>query len=149
MAIKEPLLNLNIETETSGFYQGFSKFVTVGSKVSIGALILWAVTQPETAGEVLKAIRGSIDNNTGPWYMYIMAFYILVCLGLGIWPATGRIRLGGEESRPEFSNFSWFSMMFVAGTGIGMLTYATAEPIYHFSNNPDVITGNAAASSAD
>ncbi|MDG1787071.1 MAG: hypothetical protein P8H37_00235 [Paracoccaceae bacterium] len=41
MAIKEPLLDLNIETEKSGFYQGFSKFVTVGSKISIGALILW------------------------------------------------------------------------------------------------------------
>ena len=81
--------------------------------------------------------------------MYIMAFYILVCLGLGIWPATDRIRLGGEESCPEFSNFSWFSMMFGAGIGIGMLTYATAEPIYHFSNNPNVIMGNAAASSAD
>ena len=56
MAIKEPLLNLNIETKTSEFYQGFFKFVTVGSKRSIRALILWAVTQPETAGEVLKAI---------------------------------------------------------------------------------------------
>ena len=56
MAIKEPLLDLNIETEKSGFYQGFSKFVTVGSKISIGALILWAVTQPETAGEDLKAV---------------------------------------------------------------------------------------------
>ena len=123
--------------------------MTVGSKVSIGALILWAVTQPETAGEVLKAIRGSIDNNTGPWYTHIMAFYILVCLGLEIWPATDRIRLGGEESCPEFSNFSWFSMMFGAGIGIKMLTYATAEPIYHFSNNPDVIMGNAADSSAD
>ena len=79
MAIKEPLLDLNIETEKSGFYQRFSKFVTVGSKISIGALILWAVTQPETAGEVLKAVRSSIDNNTSPWYMYVMAFYILVC----------------------------------------------------------------------
>ena len=112
MAIKEPLLDLNIETEKSGFYQGFSKFVTVGSKISIGALILWAVTQPETAGEVLKAVRSSIDNNTGPWYMYVMAFYILVCFGLAIWPATGKIRLGGDGSRPEFSSFSWFSMMF-------------------------------------
>ena len=142
-------VTLNIETEKSGFHQGFSKFVAVDSKLSIGALILWAVTQPETAGEVLKAIRGSIDNNTGPWYTSITAFYILVCLGLGIWPATGRIRLGGEESRPEFSNFSWFSMMFGAGIGIEMLTYATAEPINHFSNKPDVIMGNAAASSAD
>ena len=149
MAIKEPLLDLNIETEKSGFYQGFSKFVTVGSKISIGALILWAVTQPETAGEVLKAVRSSIDNNTGPWYMYVMAFYILVCFGLAIWPATGKIRLGGDGSHLEFSSFSWFSMMFGAGIGIGMLTYATGEPIYHFFNNPDVIMGNTTASSAD
>ena len=40
-------------------------------------------------------------------------------------------------------------MMFGAGIGIGMLTYATGEPIYHFSNNPDVIMGNTTASSAD
>ena len=32
-------------------------------------------------------------------------------------------------------------MMFGAGFGIGMLTYATAEPIFHFGNNPDVIRG--------
>ena len=149
MAIKEPLLDLNIETEKSGFYQGFSKFVTVGSKISIGALILWAVTQPETAGEVLKAVRSSIDNNTGPWFMYVMAFYILVCFGLAIWSATGKIRLDGDGSRPEFSSFSWFSMMFGAGIGIGVLPHATGEPIYHFSNNPDVIMGNTTASSAD
>ena len=40
-------------------------------------------------------------------------------------------------------------MMFGVGIGIGMLTYATGEPIYHFFNNPDVIMGNTTASSAD
>ena len=40
-------------------------------------------------------------------------------------------------------------MMFGAGIGIGMLTYATAEPIYHFANNPYVIMGNTMASGAD
>ena len=39
-------------------------------------------------------------------------------------------------------------MMFGAGIGIGMLTYATAEPIFHFGNNPDVIRGLAAAETA-
>jgi choline-glycine betaine transporter len=68
---------------------------------------------------------------------------------MAIWPATGRIRLGGEDSKPEFSSFSWFSMMFGAGIGVGMLTYATAEPIYHFADNPDVIMGNTMASGAD
>ncbi|MEP1444200.1 MAG: BCCT family transporter [Hyphomicrobiales bacterium] len=149
MALPPPITDLSIKTENAGFYQGFSKFVTVGSKCFLGALILWAVAFPEAAGEVLKSIRAGIDSNTGPWYMYVMGFYILVCLGLALWPATGKIRLGGDGSKPEFSSFSWFSMMFGAGIGIGMLTYATGEPIFHFGTNPDVITGETTASGAD
>ena len=68
-------------------------------------------------------------------------FYIVACVGLALWPKAGKIHLGLPGEKPEFSNFSWFSMMFGAGIGIGMLTYATAEPIYHFVNNPDVIRG--------
>lgn len=37
--------------------------------------------------------------------------------------------------------FTWLAMMFGAGIGIGMLTYSTAEPIFHFANNPDTIMG--------
>ena len=81
--------------------------------------------------------------------MYVVSFYIIVCLVLALVPSTGRIRLGGDDSSPEFSSFSWFSMMFGAGIGIGMLTFATAEPLYHFGTNPDVITGDATGSSAD
>ena len=55
-----------------------------------------------------------------------MAFYILVCFGLAIWPATGKIRLGGDGSRPEFSSFSWFSMMF--GAGIGVVNVGNSAP---------------------
>ena len=104
MALNAPLPDLNIKMEASGFYQGFSKLVTIGSKVSIGALILWAVVQPETAGEIVKNIRSTIDVKTGSWYMYVMALYIVVCLAMAIRPATGRNRLGGEDSKPEFSS---------------------------------------------
>jgi len=147
--IQPALSNLDIHTEKTGFYSGFSKYVAVGSKVVIGALILWAMVFPEAAGNVLSNIRGFIDANTGSWYMYVMTFYIVVCLALALWPASGKIRLGGENSKPEFSSFSWFSMMFGAGIGIGMLTYATGEPLFHFGTNPDVITGDTTASSAD
>ena len=53
----------------------------------------------------------------------------------------GKLRLGRDDDVPEFSNFSWFSMMFGAGIGIGMLTFATAEPMYHFAKNPSTIMG--------
>ena len=149
MAMKPPLMDLDIPTASSGFYEGFSKFVAIGSKLMIGALILWAVAFPDAAGAALNSVRSTIDANTGSWYMYVMAFYIIVCLVLALLPSTGKIRLGGDDSRPEFSSFSWFSMMFGAGIGIGMLTYATGEPIFHFGTNPDVITGDTTASSAD
>uniref|UniRef100_UPI0040478FDE BCCT family transporter n=1 Tax=Yoonia sp. TaxID=2212373 RepID=UPI0040478FDE len=149
MAIKPPLTDLDITTATSGFYEGFSKFVTIGSKISIGVLILWAVVFPDAAGAALTSIRGAIDANTGSWYMYVVSFYIVVSLVVALYPPTGKIRLGGADSKPEFSSFSWFSMMFGAGIGIGMLTYATGEPIFHFGTNPDVIVGDTTGSGAD
>jgi len=41
-------------------------------------------------------------------------------LGIALWPRTGRVRLGSIDDRPEFSNFSWFSMMFGAGIGMAL-----------------------------
>ena len=149
MAIKPPLTDLPIETADGGFYEGFNKMVAIGSKVAIGLLVLWAAVWSDQAGAVLKSIRSTIDANTGAWYMYVMAFYIIVCLALAIWPATGKLKLGRADDVPEVSYFSWFSMMFGAGIGIGMLTYATGEPLYHFATNPDVIMGETTASSAD
>jgi hypothetical protein len=38
--------------------------------------------------------------------MYVMAFYIIVCIGLALWPSTEKIRIDDVDSKPEFSNFS-------------------------------------------
>ena len=149
MTIKPPLKDLPITTASSGFYEGFNTIVTVGSKLLVGLLIIWAAAFPESAGAALSALNGFLLGSFGTWYIYVMAFYLLTCLALAIWPATGRIRLGAEGEAPEFSTFSWFSMMFGAGIGIGMLTYSTGEPIYHFSTNPEVITGQVTAESAE
>ncbi|MFT4520408.1 MAG: choline/carnitine/betaine transport [Halioglobus sp.] len=81
--------------------------------------------------------------------MYVMAFYAVTCIVLAVIPATGSIKLGQPEDQPEFSRFSWISMMFGAGIGIGMLTFSTAEPIYHFASNPDTILGNAQGETAE
>lgn len=67
-----------------------------------------------------------------------------VCLILALHPKWGKIKLGVADGVPEFSNFSWFSMMFGAGIGIGMLGYATGEPMSHMADNPQIrISANA------
>lgn len=141
MSLVPPLQTLEIKTDDSGFYRGFNTFVAIGSKCLIGLLILWAAVFQEQAGAALSTLNSFLLDHFGHWYMYVVFFYICVCVALALWPTAGRIHLGKPGEKPEFNNFSWFSMMFGAGIGIGMLTYATAEPIYHFGNNPDVICG--------
>lgn len=60
----------------------------------------------------------------------------MIVANLVIRAAAGGLRLGVEGDTLEFSNFSWFSMMFGAGIDVGMLTWAVAEPVYHFQDNP-------------
>ena len=149
MSIKPPLTELPIRIAESGFYRGFTKDVTITAKILVGALIIWAVAFPEQAGAVLGAMNSFILASFNYWYVYVMAFFVILCLGLAIWPRAGRMKLGHHDDVPEFSNFSWFSMMFGAGIGIGMLTFATAEPMYHWGTNPDTIRGITEGSTAE
>ena len=141
MALKPPLSDLPIKTADTGFYRGFSVNVTVVSKIIISVLVVWSIVWPIQAGAVLGAWNAVILDAFAAWYIWVVAFFIIVCLGFAIWPTAGRMKLGADGEMPEFSNFSWFSMMFGAGIGVGMLTWAVAEPVAHFKNNPAVIQG--------
>lgn len=149
MDVKPPLTDLPINTADSGFYSGFSVNVAVASKIIISAIVVWAIVWPEWAGSVLSAWNTVILANFAAWYIWTVAFFIIACLGLALWPAGGSMKLGREGEQPEFSNFSWFSMMFGAGIGVGMLTWSVAEPVAHFQNNPEVIMGITTAGGAD
>ena len=148
MPVKPPVTELPIRTAESGFYRGFTKDVTITAKLLVGGLIIWAVAFPDQAGAVLGALNSIILATFSYWYVYVMAFFVILCFALALWPTAGRLKLGIETDKPEFSNFSWFSMMFGAGIGIGMLTFATAEPMYHFGTNPATITGATEGSTA-
>ena len=115
--------------------------MAVSAKLLVGALILWAIVFPNRSGAFLSGINNFILASFSHWYVYAMAFFVVLCFALALWPAAGRLKLGLPDDKPEFSNFSWFSMMFGAGIGIGMLTFATAEPMYHFAKNPATIQG--------
>lgn len=149
MALKPPLSELPIKTADSGFYRGFSLNVTVISKIIISMLVVWCIVWPTEAGTVLGNWNAAILSQFAAWYIWVVTAFVIVCIGLALWPAAGRLNLGTVGEKPEFSNFSWFSMMFGAGIGVGMLTYAVAEPVSHFQNNPSVIQGLTTALEAD
>ena len=147
--MKPPLTELPINTAEKGFYSGFSVNVTVVSKIIISVLVVWCIFWPVQAGATLSAWNSVILNNFAAWYIWVVALFVIVCLGLAAWPTGGRMLLGQPGDKPEFSNFSWFSMMFGAGIGVGMLTWAVAEPVSHLQNNPSVIQGLTTAGGED
>lgn len=148
MALQPPQVHLHIPTADAGFYKGFTKVVAITGKLLVALLILWAIAFPEQASAFLGSVNSAILENFSYWYVYTMAFFVLTCVILALWPASGKLRMGLEGEEPEFSNFSWFSMMFGAGIGVGMLTFATAEPMYHFGVNPSTIQGVTEGSTA-
>ena len=149
MAPKPALSELPIKLAKTGFYRGFSVDVTVASKIIVSALVVWAIFWPVQAGKTLGDWNTLILANFAAWYIWAVALFIIVCIGLALWPAAGRLNLGLLGEKPEFSMFSWFSMMFSAGIGVGMLTWAVAEPVAHFASNPEVIKGLTTGGAAD
>ena len=147
--IAPPLVELPISTADRGFYDGFSRQVTIPAKIIVTLIILWAIFFPVSANETLSAANSTIISSFAGWYVYLVAALIAICAILAIFPQTGGLRIGYSGEKPEFSRLSWFAMLFGAGIGIGLLTYSTGEPLSHFSENPDIIRGAVQAQSWD
>lgn len=130
--------SFKVAVDQHGFYKGFNKKVALSSKLIIALIVVWAVSDPEYAGKVLNDMKNWSFDNLKYYYNWIVGGFLALCILLALHPKWGKIKLGTAGGTPEFSNFSWFSMMFGAGIGIGMLGFATGEPITYMSDNPDI-----------
>ncbi|CAE8643079.1 unnamed protein product [Polarella glacialis] len=43
----------------------------------------------------------------------------------------GHVKLGKDDEQPEYSDGSYFSMVFCAGVAIGLIFYGASEPLWH------------------
>ncbi len=93
----------------------------------VGTLIF-----PTGAKSLLDGAKWDIIA-TFDWFFLLSAnLFVVVCVAL-IFHPVGKIRLGGMDAKPEFSNISWFSMLFAAGMGIGLMFWAVAEPVAYYT----------------
>jgi choline-glycine betaine transporter len=47
----------------------------------------------------------------------------------------GKIKLGKDDEEPEFSDMTYFTMLFAAGVGIGLFYFGVAEPVIHYDKH--------------
>ena len=142
MSIKQPFTELKIKKQVGGFYHDNSLPIALMSKGIMVTLVVWALVWPANANGTLGSINGLLLEFFNIFYIFIVGFFAFFLLVVAIFPSTGRRIMGKPGESPEFSNFSWFSMMFGAGLGVGLMVFATAEPLGLWGSNPLVISGD-------
>jgi choline-glycine betaine transporter len=149
MSSKAPFTDLDIKTSDSGFYEGYSIPIALLSKGVMAALVIWALVWPANANGVLGSLNWQILGDFNAFYIVITGFFAFFLFVLAALPQTGKITMGQPGEKPEFSNFSWFSMMFGAGLGVGLMVFATAEPLGLWGSNPVVVAGEVAGNTPE
>ncbi len=100
-----------------------------------GAFIIFFVgfglLSPETLGSAASAGVSWVTLNTG-WLFSGLTIVVFIYMLVVGFTSKGRIRLGRDDEKPEFSTFSWVAMMFSAGMGIGLLFFGPYEPLTFF-----------------
>lgn len=109
-------------------------FATSGGLIIL--IALWAGLWPAHASQVLAAAVGWISTNLGWFYIAIataaLTFVVIVALS-----RLGDTKLGPDNSRPQFSLYSWAAMLFAAGIGVDLLFFSVAEPVAQFYGPPE------------
>ena len=122
-----------ITVAESGFFTGLHGGMGVAAKGMVLAFVVFTALNVDFANSIYSAVRGWIEASLAWYYIAAVTFMLFACLFL-MCSRFGSIRLGDDDSRPEFSNFSWFAMLFSAGVGIGLLFFSIAEPLFYFDN---------------
>ncbi|WP_101757878.1 BCCT family transporter [Oceanicoccus sp. KOV_DT_Chl] len=102
------------------------------SSLLIILFVTGTIIYPEGANHLLNEVKVWCLSNFDWFLMGSANFLLMFCIGVAVSP-LGRIRLGGQYAKTEFSLMSWFSMLFAAGMGIGLMFWGVAEPMAYFS----------------
>ena len=121
--------------QQSALFAGIHPMMAISSAALVAAFVLFTLISPQTADALYSSARDFIAAELSWYYIVLMNLYIALALIL-VFSRYGSIRLGADSDRPEFGYFAWFSMLFGAGIGIGILFWSIAEPIYYLQGNP-------------
>jgi glycine betaine transporter len=110
------------------------KVFALAAALAVG-FVLWGAVSPEKMGDLTDKAMSWVTGSFGWLFILTSGAFVLFSAYLAL-SRYGNIKLGPDDSVPEFSRFSWVSMMFATGMGIGLMFYGVAEPLYHLNGPP-------------
>jgi BCCT family betaine/carnitine transporter len=123
----------NVSGKVGGFGFDIHNPVFQVSGLSIIAFVIYTLALPEQSGAVFSWLFSAVTQGFDWFFIASANIFVLFCLMLIVTP-LGNVRLGGVLAKPEYSYLTWFSMLFAAGMGIGLMFYGVSEPMSHFSS---------------
>lgn len=97
--------------------------------------ILFTLIWPNEAANVFNTLLDFFCTKFGWLYLLVVTLFVFFLIWVCI-SKYGKIRLGKDNEKPEYSTPSWIFMLFAAGMGIGLVFWSVAEPISHYMNPP-------------
>lgn len=110
----------------------FNPVVTILSAVIIWGFVAWCVSDPDGASFQMVKMKTWITA-TFTWFYVISVNILLIFLLYLYFSKYGELKLGKDDEKPEFSDGSYFTMLFAAGIGIGLFYFSVSEPISHYA----------------
>ena len=102
------------------------------SAIGVVAFTVLTLAFQNTLDPVFAGLRDFLTSNLDWFFLIAGNIFVLLCIALIVLP-LGRVRLGGPDATPDYSYLSWFSMLFAAGMGIGLMFYGVSEPLGNFT----------------
>ncbi len=99
------------------------------------AFVVLGAVFAEQASVLFARLQAAIIEDFGWFYVLSVAGFLVFAVFLML-SRHGAVKLGPDESEPEYSYLSWFAMLFSAGMGIGLVFFGVAEPIQHYASPP-------------
>ena len=102
------------------------------SSALILLFILITLVFPDFSKDTLSGAKAGAIEHFDWLFIWGGNLFVLLCLFLLVSP-YGKIRIGGKEATTDYSNISWFAMLFAAGMGIGLMFWSVAEPVAYYT----------------
>lgn len=96
-------------------------------------IVGWGLAFQENFANFANSLLVFLSNTFGWAYLLSMFIFVIFAIILAF-SKYGDMKLGPDDSKPDFSTKSWFAMLFGAGMGIGLVFWGVAEPIFHYLN---------------
>lgn len=82
------------------------------------------------------SLHQSLLKHLGSTYSITAFLMVIACLILFVSP-IGKLRIGGEQAKPDLTRWQWFTISLCSTVACGLLFWGTAEPLFHYFQPPN------------